>query len=71
MALPQLTPEQRLAALEKAAASRRERAEVKNRLIIEDCRHMAGDPFDPMDFSTRYYAMKTRRRTSTASTSFA
>ena len=32
MALPQLTPEQRLAALEKAAASRRERAEVKNRL---------------------------------------
>lgn len=32
MALPQLTPEQRQAALEKAAASRRERAEVKNRL---------------------------------------
>ena len=32
MALPKLTPEQRLAALEKAAASRRERAEVKNRL---------------------------------------
>ncbi len=32
MALPQLTPEQRKAALEKAAASRRERAEVKNRL---------------------------------------
>lgn len=32
MALPQLTPEQRRAALEKAAASRRERAEVKNRL---------------------------------------
>lgn len=32
MALPQLTPEQRSAALEKAAASRRERAEVKNRL---------------------------------------
>lgn len=32
MALPHLTPEQRQAALEKAAASRRERAEVKNRL---------------------------------------
>lgn len=32
MALPSLTPEQRQAALEKAAASRRERAEVKNRL---------------------------------------
>ncbi|CAN5319499.1 integration host factor [soil metagenome] len=32
MALPELTPEQRLANLEKAAASRRERAEVKNRL---------------------------------------
>jgi hypothetical protein len=32
VALPLLTPEQRQAALEKAAASRRERAEVKNRL---------------------------------------
>ncbi|CAN5622453.1 integration host factor [soil metagenome] len=32
MALPPLTPEQRLAALDKAAASRRERAEVKNRI---------------------------------------
>ena len=32
MALPLLTPEQRAAALEKAAAARRERAEVKNRL---------------------------------------
>jgi hypothetical protein len=32
VALPPLTPEQRQAALEKAAASRRERAEVKNRL---------------------------------------
>ena len=32
MALPPLTPEQRQAALQKAAASRRERAEVKNRL---------------------------------------
>ena len=32
MALPPLTPEQRQAALEKAAASRRERAVVKNRL---------------------------------------
>jgi len=32
VALPSRTPEQRQAALEKAAASRRERAEVKNRL---------------------------------------
>lgn len=32
MALPNLTPEQRAAALEKAAQARRERAEVKNRL---------------------------------------
>ena len=32
MALPPLTPEQRTAALEKAAASRRERSEIKNRL---------------------------------------
>src|ERR1700755_1684716 len=32
VALPPLTPEQRKAALEKAAASRRERAGVKNRL---------------------------------------
>jgi transposase len=32
VALPPLTPEQRQAALEKAAASRRERAEIKNRL---------------------------------------
>lgn len=32
MALPPLTPEQRSAALVKAAASRRERAEVKHRL---------------------------------------
>ena len=32
MALPPLTPEQRAAALEKAAAARRARDEVKNRL---------------------------------------
>jgi transposase len=32
VALPPLTPEQRRAALDKAAASRRERAAVKNRL---------------------------------------
>lgn len=32
MALPNLTPEQRAEALAKAAAARRERAEVKNRL---------------------------------------
>jgi hypothetical protein len=47
VALPPLTPEQRQSALDKAAASRRERAEVKNRLkhsgatlaeVIEDSR---------------------------------
>ncbi|MBC3761986.1 integration host factor, actinobacterial type [Quadrisphaera oryzae] len=38
MPLPNLTPEQRAAALEKAAAARRERAEVKNRL-----KHSQGD----------------------------
>jgi hypothetical protein len=32
MALPPLTPEQRAAALEKAAKARKERADVKNRL---------------------------------------
>ena len=32
MALPQMTPEQRRAALDKAAAARQVRAEVKNRL---------------------------------------
>jgi transposase len=32
VALPPLTPEQRAAALQKAAIARRERAEVKNRL---------------------------------------
>ena len=32
MALPELTPEQRAAALEKAAAARRARAELKDRL---------------------------------------
>lgn len=32
MALPNLTPEQRAAALEKAAAARRSRAELKDRL---------------------------------------
>ena len=32
MALPQLTPEQRAAALEKAAAARKARAELKDRL---------------------------------------
>jgi transposase len=48
VALPPLTPEQRQAALEKAAASRRERAEVKNRLkhsgatlveVVNEARH--------------------------------
>ncbi len=41
MALPQLTPEQRQANLDKAAASRRERAEVKSRL-----KHSGGSILD-------------------------
>jgi hypothetical protein len=41
VALPPLTPEQRSAALTKAAASRRERAEVKNRL-----KHSGGSILD-------------------------
>ncbi len=39
--------------------------EVKNRLVIEDCRHMAtlpGRPFEPMEFSTRFHSERTRRR---------
>ncbi len=44
MALPRLTPEQRQANLEKAAASRRERAEVKNRL-----KHSGGSIIDVLD----------------------
>ena len=36
--------------------------EQKNRLVIEDCRHLAGAPFDPMEFSTRFHEMRTRRR---------
>ncbi len=36
MALPPLTPEERAAALEKAAVARRERALVKNRLKYSD-----------------------------------
>ncbi|MBL6974171.1 MAG: hypothetical protein ISR64_00430 [Deltaproteobacteria bacterium] len=36
--------------------------EVPNRLRVEDCRHVAGDPFDPMDFSTRHYELRIRQR---------
>jgi transposase len=36
VALPPLTPEQRTAALEKAAKARKERAEVKNKLKTND-----------------------------------
>lgn len=39
MPLPSLTPEQRAAALDKAAAARRERAEIKNRI-----RHSGASP---------------------------
>jgi len=44
VALPPLTPEQRQAALDKAAASRRERAEVKNRL-----KHSGGSIVDVLE----------------------
>ncbi len=37
--------------------------EVENPLHVADCRHMVADgPFDPMEFSTRYYSQRTRRR---------
>lgn len=41
MALPNLSPEQRASALEKAAAARRDRAELKDRLKRGD--HSIGD----------------------------
>ena len=41
MPLPSLTPEQRAAALDKAAAARRERAEIKNRI-----RHSGASPLE-------------------------
>ena len=40
MALPELTPEQRAAALEKAAAARRARAELKDRLKTVSYTHL-------------------------------
>lgn len=36
--------------------------DVKNRLIIEDCRHLVTEPFDPMEFTTLYHSLRTRRR---------
>jgi len=36
--------------------------EVKNRMVVEDCRHMAGDPFDLNEFNNIYFAQITRRR---------
>ena len=48
MALPELTPEQRQANLQKAAASRRERAEVKNRL-----KHSGASIVDVLDQGQR------------------
>ena len=44
MALPRLTPEERRANLDKAAASRRQRAEVKNRL-----KHSGGSILEVLD----------------------
>jgi hypothetical protein len=36
--------------------------ERKNRLIIEDCRHLVTEPFEPMDFSTLYHSKRTCRQ---------
>lgn len=36
--------------------------EITNRLNIVDCRYMVKTPFEPMEFSTEYYKMRTRRR---------
>jgi hypothetical protein len=36
--------------------------EVKNRLSIEDCRHMAKEPFELTEFSDVFFAERTRRR---------
>ena len=36
--------------------------DVKNRLIIEDCRHLVTKPYDPMAFSTLFHSVRTRRR---------
>jgi hypothetical protein len=36
--------------------------EVPNSLQIVDCRNMVREPFDPMEFSTEYYALRMRRR---------
>jgi hypothetical protein len=44
VALPRLTPEERRANLDKAAASRRQRAEVKNRL-----KHSGGSILEVLD----------------------
>lgn len=33
-----------------------------NRLIVEDCRPMVAEPFDPMEFATRYHANHMERR---------
>ena len=36
--------------------------EIPNTLQVVDCRHMVQHPFDPMQFSTEYYKLRTRRR---------
>lgn len=36
--------------------------EVPNKLQVVDCRHLVKHPFEPMEFSTDYYALRTRRR---------
>lgn len=35
--------------------------DFKNRLVVEDCRHLAGDNYDLADFADRYYAPKIIR----------
>ncbi len=36
--------------------------DVKNRLVIEDCRSWSGEPFDPLEFSTAFHGARMRRR---------
>jgi NRPS condensation-like uncharacterized protein len=36
--------------------------ELRNRLIVEDCRHLVQEPFDPMEFFSLFHATRMRRR---------
>jgi len=36
--------------------------DIKNRLTIEDARHMVTEPYEPMEFSSRFHEIRTCRR---------